>query len=203
MLLVVLPVDKCSVYWFCIVIIWMRINVFSSIELQMLLSWQGLIPTCNKIVTVYWTLRHITWTKALLDEQSSFLLISEGQGEQPNISSGSGLAWHINLTSTQYSAPLALPSLEMHHKTVTWWRHFLPHKKSQTERSPAKPYGWGLLLKMLAPSLLTGSVKIYRAPGDQWIKHLIKSLKHNGTKISGSAWSPLVIRCDKTVMWGN
>lgn len=53
----------------------------------------------------------------------------ESQREQPNTCSGSGLAHRISFTTTQYNVPDITGKLEMHHKTVTLWKHFLPHKK--------------------------------------------------------------------------
>lgn len=130
-LLVVLPVQKCdSLFTICL---WM--NLSSNIEQQLLiltvLRWQGSTPACSESVTEYCTLKHIRWTKASLDERSSILSIAEGRGEQPNISFGSSLAWHIDFTSTQYNVPHIIAKLEMHHKTVTLWRLFLPHKKAK------------------------------------------------------------------------
>ncbi len=114
-------------------------NLLSNTDLQQLpltvLRWQGLTPTCSESVAAYWTLRHIRRTKALLDERPSILSISGGQREQPNISSGSSLAWHIDFTSTQYNVPHIIAKLEMHHKTATWWRHFLPHKKAKQKEA--------------------------------------------------------------------
>jgi len=55
---------------------------------------------CSECVNAYYTFRHRRWAAALLNGRSPILLISEGHWEQPNISSGSSLALHIDFTST-------------------------------------------------------------------------------------------------------